>query len=301
MPISNSKKMIELGVKVSDSKIFEEDKIWSRYSNDKVDIGEELAKVIRTLSKAFPLSKTMRSLSIGSSNEPQFRLLETVFRGGLYLLDIEKEALDIVRERIKRQYTDHVKIILDDYKKIFLDSEDTTRFLKNRLDARRVNLITLHHSLYYSKETLWHTIFNNLYRIILAPTGALHAVLMSCKTNQPYTTSWLYERFAGKFFGYYNEQDLSKFKKELQNNRLFGKAQILFKRSYVRFFVDDFEKFMAVIWMILLYPNVHIYSLKQKEEITEFIYKKFWERKIPLIQSQDHLVIYRGVDFKGLI
>ena len=58
---------------------------------------------------------------------------------------------------------------------------------------------------------------------------------------------------------------------------------------------------MSAIWMILLYPEVHQYSLKQREEITEFIYKKFWKVKRPLVQLQDHLVIYRGIGFKGLI
>jgi len=46
---------------------------------------------------------------------------------------------------------------------------------------------------------------------------------------------------------------------------------------------------------------VHKYSLKQREEITEFVYKHFWIKKRPLIQSQDHLVAYKGIGFKGLI
>ena len=73
-----------------------QDKIWSRHSHDKVDIGETLAKVLRTLGKALPLARPIRALSIGSSNEPQFRILQTAFQGGLYLLDIEKEALAAV-------------------------------------------------------------------------------------------------------------------------------------------------------------------------------------------------------------
>jgi hypothetical protein len=48
----------------------QQDKIWSRYSRDKVDIGETLAQVLRTLSKALPLGRPLRALSVGSSTEP---------------------------------------------------------------------------------------------------------------------------------------------------------------------------------------------------------------------------------------
>jgi hypothetical protein len=58
---------------------------------------------------------------------------------------------------------------------------------------------------------------------------------------------------------------------------------------------------MAVVWMILLYPNVHQYTLKQREEITKYIYDNFWRRKRPLWQMQDHMVIYRGIKSRGLI
>lgn len=164
-----------------------------------------------------------------------------------------------------------------------------------------MNLIALHHSMYYCQEGLWHELFTNLYRQVLAPAGAVHAVLMANATKEKYTTSWLYNHFVGKFFGLRNNQDLQKFKKELVNRALYKKAQIFFKKSRVHFFVDDFEQFMAVVWMILLYPDVHHYSLKQREEITEFIYKHYWRKNSALWQIQDHLVIYRGIGFKGLI
>jgi hypothetical protein len=301
MSFSNYKKLIEQGIRVGDSKVFKQDKIWSCYSNDKVDIGERLAKVIRTLSKAFALNKPLRAFSIGSSNEPQFRLLETNFRAGLYLLDIEEAALDIVKERIKRQATTHVKTIRGDYNKILLQAKDVKRFSRTRLQNKKINLITLHHSLYYCREESWHTIFANLYRHILSRQGAMHTVLMTAKSNDPYTTTWIYNHFAGKFFGHHNNQDLKKFKKELKASSLYNKAQIDLRSSYVRFFVDDFEKFMSVIWMILLYPQVHSYSLKQREHITESIYKKFWIKKRPLLQAQDHLVVYRGLGIRGII
>ena len=294
-------KIIKSGIRAARTEMFKEDKIWARYSNDKVDIGETLAKVIRALNKAIPLSKKMRALSVGSSDEPQFRILETMFRGGLYLVDIEKRGLDIAKERIHRQYTDHVRTIHGDYRKYFLSPKSTKTFLKTKLANRKIDLITLHHSLYYAKESEWNHIIDNLFRFILAPKGAMHIVLMSSESKNPYSTTWLYNHFAGKYFGHHNNQDLLKFKKELIKNPQFNKAQILSKTSYVKYFINDFNKFMAVIWMVLLYPNVHRYTVKQREEITEFVYKRFWKKKRPLLQQQDHLVVYRGVGFKGLI
>lgn len=297
----SEKRIIESGIIAADSRMLEEDKIWSRYSNDKVDIGEELTGVIRTLVKELPLSRVMRALSIGSSDEPQFRILETAFRGGLYLLDVDREALSIVQERIHRQTTDHVVTIRRDYKKIFLRTGNTKTFLEKKLGGRKVDLITLHHSLYYCRQSNWGTMFDNLYRRILAPKGAIHAVLMAADSNDQYTTTWLYNYFAGKFCGSRKDQDLYKLRRELETRAIFKDAQMLIKTHRIRFYVNDFAKFMAVIWMILLYPDVCKYTLRQKEEITEFIYRKFWLRKKPLIQEQDHLVIYRGISRKGLI
>jgi hypothetical protein len=295
------KKMIEAGLSASAMNMCAEDRVWSRYSHDKVDIGEELAKVIRTLSKELPLSKPIRALSVGSSAEPQFRILETACRGGLYLFDIDKGALNIIKERIRRQRTSHVVTIEGDYNRVFLNAGHTRSFLKDKLDGQAVNLISLHHSLYYSKESDWLTIFANLYKRILAGKGAIHAVLMASETKDEYTSTWLYNHFAGKFFGCHNDQDLLRFGRRLSSSPVFTKAQVLGDTHRVSFFVDDFRKFMSVIWMILLYPNVHKYTLRQREEITEHVYKKFWLKKRPLIQMQDHLVVYKGIGFEGLI
>lgn len=300
MARSGYAKMIERGIRIADSKMVQIDKVWSRYSNDKVEIGEGLALLIRILSKGLPLARPMSALSIGSSAEPQFRILESAFRGHLCLLDVEKEALEIVQERIRRQFTTHVTTVRGDYNKIFLDARNTVAFLKKKLGGERPNLITLHHSLYYSDETKWHVLFDNFYRKILAPKGIIHAVLMAAETGDPYTTTWLFNHFAGKFFGDRNNQNLLKFMEDLRHNPHFKSAWIVSRPHRVRFFVDDFEKFMAVIWMILLYPNVYRYSSAQKEEITELVYKRFWLPKKPLIQYQDHLVIARGLSLGGL-
>ncbi|MDP2922522.1 MAG: class I SAM-dependent methyltransferase [Candidatus Omnitrophota bacterium] len=295
------RKIIESGVKVANFKIYERDKIWSRYSHDKVDIGEELAKVIRTLNKTLPLFVPLRAFSIGSSAEPQFRILETAFGGGLYLLDIDNDALSIVKSRIQRQRTGHVVVIKGDYNKIFSNSKNIEVFFKHKLQGKKVHLITLHHSLYYCRQCHWAEIFDNLYSKFLAPQAAIHAVLMASKSYDQFSTTWLYNHFAGKFCGCYNDQDLRVFKDELKKRPIFKNAKMHLRTNRVYFYVDDFAKFMAVLWMILLYPEVHRYTLKQKEEITEFIYKKFWQKKRPLVQQQDHLVIYKGINSKGLI
>ena len=295
------KKIIESGLKAAQDNMCGQDKIWSRYSHDKVDVGEVLAKVIRTLSSVLPLDLKLRALSVGSSDEPQFRILETAFRGGLYLLDINDCALNIVRERIRRQRTDHVITIKGDYNKIFLNAEHRDDFFKDKLSNSKVHLVALHHSLYYCLARDWLNIFDNLYSKFLAQKSAMHAVLMSSKSTSQSSTTWLYNHFAGKFFGVHNDQDLRAFKKKLQKQPIFKEAQVLLRTNRIYFDVDDFKKFMAVVWMILLYPNVHKYNLKQREEITEFIYKKFYKTRHPLVQEQDHLVVYKGIKLKGLI
>lgn len=278
-----------------------QDKIWSRHSHDKVDIGETLAKVLRTLGKALPLPRPIRALSIGSSNEPQFRILQTAFQGGLYLLDIEKEALAAVQERMRRQDTKNVFTVLEDYNKIFSNPAKTRKFFKEKLHRKKLELIALQHSMYYCEESKWGDLVQGLYGNLLAPAGAMYCVLMASKSSDPSTTTWLYNHFAKKFCGHTNNQDLIGFAAALRKNPLFKKTQILSKTTRIKFFVNDFQEFMAVIWMILLYPHVHNYTLEQRREITEYVYTKFFEKKNPLFQHQDHLAIYRGIPFKGLI
>jgi len=292
---------IERGLRVAEANIYHEDKIWSRFSNDKVDIGEVLANVIRTLSKALPITKPMKALSIGSGAEPQFRILGTAFRGGLHLLDMDDTSLDILRERIHRQATDHASVVRADFKEIFRDARKTAAFMETEMGGGRVELITLHHSLYYCTEADWLPILANLYKTALASTGALHAVLMANQSDDQATTTWFYNHFVGKFFGARNEQDLREFAAALKKRPLFKNAQVLVKTNRVRFRAPDFEKLMAVVWMILLYPDVHPYSEKQRREITEFVHRHFWQKDQPLIQLQDHMVVYRGIGFKGLI
>ena len=105
------------------------------------------------------------------------------------------------------------------------------------------------------------------------------------------STTWLYNHFAGKFFGCSNDQDLASFGRTLHSNTGFEKADIRVETHEVKFLIADFEKYMEVIWMILLYPDMHDYTHDQREEITEYIYSSLYEPGKPLIQMQDHLIV----------
>lgn len=292
--VDNRKKLIRAGLAVACSDIYDENDIWCYYSNDKVNIGQRLMGVLRTLDKAFPLRKRLNALSLGSGNEPQFKILEAAAEGGLYLLDVDKIELDAVRERLRRQAIGHVLPIKADFDRIFLDRNKTRAFVEIKLKGKRVDLITLHHSLYYCETPLWEAMLENLYREVLAPRGAIHAVLMASRNDDRRTTTWLYNHFAGKFFGVHNDQDLRAFGKTLGRKIAFRNARILARTDRVRFSADAFKKLMAVVWMILLYPEVHKYSSKQREEIAGYVYDNFWKKGLPLVQMQDHLAIYKG-------
>jgi hypothetical protein len=294
-------RLIREGVNTSRALMSKQDKIWSRYSRDKVGIGETLARVLRTLSKALPLGRPLRALSVGSSTEPQFRILEANFQVGLYLLDIERAALAVIRERIRRQSLTHVLPLRHDYTKVFLDRGATERFLRHDLGGRRLDLIAFEHSLYYCPAEKLRALVRNVYDILMAKTGAIHCVLMSSSARNPATTTWLYNHFAGKFFGHRNDQNLRAFGRGLRQDRRYANAEILSKTDRVRFLVDDFRALMSVVWMILLYPNVHRYSPAERREITLHVYRRLFAKRKPLLQDQDHIVIYRGLGDHGLI
>ena len=189
--------LIRQGVSTSRALMSHQDKIWSRYSRDKVDIGETLARVLRTLSKSLPLDLPLRALSVGSSTEPQFRILEASFLGGLYLLDIERAALAVINEWIRRQAVTHVFTLRDNYTEIFADRDRTRRFLRGALGGRRLHLIAFEHSLYYCPADRWRQLLDNVFEVLLAPAGAVHCVMMSASATDPSTTTWLYNRPGG--------------------------------------------------------------------------------------------------------
>jgi hypothetical protein len=300
-------KRMELGLRAANRYMYQQDKVWARYSNDKVDVGDTLTTTLRTLSKALPLEAPFTALSIGSSTEPQFRILQSACRGGLYLLDQEETALQQVEERIARQNIRHAGIIRGDYRELLRDNHAVRLFRHRRLQGQYMSLVLLHHSLYYCRREKWNDLLANLYQHLLAPefdtgiSGAIHAVMMSSRSDEPMSAMWLYDHFARRFFVHRNNQDLPQCANELRSDPRLADAQILTKSTRVEFFVDDFELYMAGVWMVLLHPNVHRFSEDQQREVTEWIYENLWSRGRPLIQTQDHLVIYRGAGVPGLI
>ena len=282
-------------MRAGDSDMYDEDLIWSQYSGDKTDIGIELMQVIRVMIKALPLGKKLKVLSVGSGSEPQFKLLEAVFQSGVNLIDVDSFPLGIIKKYAEQRSIKNVSTIQEDYTKVFLKQGTTEQFFRNSLNGKNQDLITLHHSLYYCEEEVWTDLLTNLYQKILARKGAIHAVMMSSKSGDQSSTSWLYNHFAGRFFDCHNDQDLKHFGTELEKSKAFNRAKFMKKTHKVKFWIDDFEKFMAVVWMILLYPNVHKYTPEQKEEITGYIYHNFWLSKKPLVQMQDHLIVLKNL------
>ncbi|MEI6848105.1 MAG: hypothetical protein WCK32_08785 [Chlorobiaceae bacterium] len=124
---------------------------------------------------------------------------------------------------------------------------------------------------------------------------------MAAESQEPTTTTWLYNHFAGKYFRIRNNQSLPALKQQLEHLPDFKNTQILLKTSRIRFFTADFERLMKVVWMILLYPSVHKYSDEQKKEIVSYVYDTFHAKKQPLVQLQHHLILYNGIGFNGLI
>lgn len=300
-------KRMELGLRAASRYLYQQDKVWARYSNDKVDVGDTLTTTLRTLSKALPLEAPLSALSIGSSTEPQFRILQSACRGGLYLLDQEETALRQVEERTARQNIRHVGLIRGDYREVLRDEHAVRLFRHRRLHGQHMSLVLLHHSLYYCRREVWNGLLANLYQHLLAPefdtgiSGAIHAVMMANRPAEPISAMWLYDHFARRFFGHRNDQDLQECAAELRDDPRLADAQVLTKSTRVEFFVDDFEQYMAGVWMVLLHPDVHRFSEDQQREVTEWIYENLWSRGRPLVQTQDHLVIYRGRGVPGLI
>lgn len=291
--MKDHEELIQKGIAAGDVDMNEENAIWCQHSSDKVDIAQVLMKLVR---QQFGLNSTgneLRALSIGCGSEPQFQILESAFRGGLYLLDIDPHPLSIIKTRIKDLSIDHVQTIEADYNKTLLHEENAREFKAQVLGEKRLDLIVLHHSLYYCNASVWEEFFNTLSSVLLSKEGGIHAVMMSSRCDLKDSTTWLYNHFAGKYFGVHNDQDLKTFGEKLHNDPHFRKSHIHQETHKVKFFINDFEKFMAVIWMILLYPNVHDYSPDQKREISEYIYDSIFKPQKPLIQEQDHLIITR--------
>ncbi len=286
--------LVEIGLEAAETPLREQVKIWARHTNEKSDVAAELMTVFRQLYSVIAPEKPVKILSIGSSDEPQFRLLNAASQGGLWLYDADRQALATVNERLGRQMLDNVQLIPGDYLTDFATQERARRTKQNRLGGNRFDLITLHHSLYYCDAKEWPCLVSSIYKELLEPYGALHLVLMSSSDTRTHTTTWLYNRFAEKFFGHRNDQDLTALEPVLARAPAFDTARFTRRTNAVTFKTDDFQSFMAVVWMIMLYPDGHAYSHEQRREITEFVIEEFWNPRRPLTQVQDYLTIYNN-------
>lgn len=141
------------------------------------------------------------------------------------LLDIDSVPLEIIRKYAGQRCIENASNIRKDYTKVLVEKTSAEQFLRNVLNGKKQDLITLHHSLYYCEEEVWADLFTSLYQRILARRGAIHAVMMASKSRNHSSTTWLYNHFAGKFFHCHNDQDLKLFGTELEKNRAFSRAK----------------------------------------------------------------------------
>ena len=172
-------KLIRQGIDAGETDMCREDRIWSEYSSDKVDISEVLMEVIGGLHRSRPPEERLRALSLGSGSEPQFQILQSAFRGGLYLVDIDDVPLARVRRDIRNRCIDNVATIRGDYTGLMSSPVTCRDFLRGELDGEGLDLITLHHSLYYSPVSSWSGLFSVMTSELLKDGGAIHAVMMS--------------------------------------------------------------------------------------------------------------------------
>ncbi|MEM6462114.1 MAG: class I SAM-dependent methyltransferase [Pseudomonadota bacterium] len=290
---STDNMLIERGLLAAEARTFEQNKIWARHTDEKPDVAASLMRVVRRLHRTLPFEKELSALSIGSGDEPQFRLLDAAFRGGVCLYDIDAKALASVRARIERQMLGTVSLCTGDYTKDFCDPQTAARTLQKKFTCKPFDLITLHHCLYYSSAADWPQFVEAIYESALAPGGAIHFAMMSNRENRKGTTTWLYKHFASKFFDAKPDQDLLSLYDRLAAHPAFKGADISTETREVQFWVENFDRYMSVVWMILLYPDGHRYTVDQRVEITEFVIRHFWRPRRPLIQTQDYLSIFK--------
>ncbi len=293
MYLVKSDRLIERGLDAANYNIFEQNRIWARHASEKPDVAASLMRTIRAIHMRTTQERDLSALSIGAGNEPQFRILQSAFEEGLWLYDLDGAALATLQERKARQLLDNVRLVQGDYTIDFRDPATAGRARDALLDGCRQDLITLHHSLYYSNAATWPGFVKALYDEVLAANGAIHAVMMSARETQPHTTTWLYNFFANRYFGTSTDQDLLGLRQQLRGVHALKDCEITAETRQVQFWVDDFDRFMAVVWMILLYPHAHNYTLEQRIEITEFIIEHYWIPKRPLVQTQDYVTLHK--------
>lgn len=265
-----------------------QDGIWVRHSDDKIDIARQTGKVFAAIFARLGIRDDLRTLSLGCGIEPQLALFQAL-SSEIFLLDIEHAALETIKKNTQERFCNNVHPIHQDFT-AFLDEDFARTFCREQL-AGPLDTIFLHHSLYYLPQADWQRLLTNLYTHLLNPGGCIHGVLMSSRCENVLSTTWLYNHFAGEFCNHKNDQDLLLFAQQLQQTTAFCAAQIATTTAQIQFKTGDFSELMSVIWMILLYPQVHSYTGGQMTQIIGHVYEKFFMTAQPLLQEQDHLVI----------
>jgi hypothetical protein len=272
--------------------LHEQDRIWCELSGDKPDLGRGLARAVRRLHAALPEGEPLRALSIGSSTEPQRRILHAFCEGGVHLLDVDEEALAAAGRRLARQGIHGFETHAADYR-VALATGGAAAALRQRIGGR-VHLVLLHHSLYYAPAAEWPALLRNLWAEVLTPTGAVHAVMMAARSEDPSTTTWLYGHFAGRWFGHRNDQCLRAFARTAAADAALAGARVSLATSRVELRAERWRDLMAVVWMVLLHPHVHRFPPEAVAEVAAHVRERFHAPGRPLVQEQDHLTLFRG-------
>lgn len=285
--------LIYQGLKAAETSIADQNFVWSRFSGDKPDVGKGLMRALHFIACAKCDHEPVNIISMGCGAEPQLRVLAATNYNHIVLLDNDAEVLTLLKERVKRQFYPNILPVLENYE-AFLDLNYIRAFLKVQLNGQKADVIFLHHSLYYLPMEQWLPLFCNIYNELLAPNGIIHSVLMSRFSDNVHTTSWLCSHYCRRYFNRINNQSLLTLQDNLMVDNCLEGSELSSYTSEIKFWVNDFELFMQVIWMILLYPSVYFYEREQMEEITRDTHAKFFLPQRPLLQSQDHLFIQKS-------
>ena len=285
--LSTRGELLEAGLAAAKLSLRDQVKTWEYYTDEKADVARNLMRVVKALVANLPTDHPFRSLSIGSSDEPQFKLLHALSDGGLWLYDKDPDALNVVGTDVERHMLNDVHLVAGDYLEDFRNNTSAQSTLRTKLGCVPFDLITLHHALYYGEPQLWPRFMVLLKSYVLSTPGAIHLAMMSSSTDQPYTTTWLYNRFAMKFIGVSNFQDLLLLPNQV--NGITDDLHFSTQSSATQFRPREFKEMMAVVWMIMLYPHVHNFDPDQRTEITEFVLEEFWLPGRDLVQIQDYV------------
>ena len=103
MPALSAAERNDMGLRAASGHMYQQDKVWSRYSDDKVDIAGMLARVLRTLGKALPLDRPLTAPNLKGfglqllggrllplHGEPAAQLMYEDASGGRYTLFVTR-------------------------------------------------------------------------------------------------------------------------------------------------------------------------------------------------------------------